>query len=345
MILTIIIAFAIAPADEIGSILHGFIGKTQRVGTHIGDQTQRALAGHIHTFIQLLGNGHGALGGETQLAGCFLLQGRSGKGRRGGLFLFRLLHIGDGKLFTFNVMDHFQRFRFVIQFTLLFLAPVVGNERTGLADPIQIHIQCPVFLGNKGTDLIFPIHNQSGGHTLDTAGRQTPTDFLPQQGRKLVTHDAVQHTAGLLGIHQIVVNISGGTDGRLDHLLGDLIEGDTLCLLIGKLQQLLQMPGNGFSFTVRVGCEVDGIHLRGGLFQFLDQFFLTSDRNVLGGKILLQIYTHLALGQIPQVTHAGLDNIIRSQIFSNRLCLGRRLDDHKIARFCHEWFSISTNLT
>ena len=38
---------------------------------------------------------------------------------------------------------------------------------------------------------------------------------------------------------------------------------------------------------------------------------------------LLQIDAHLALGQVAQVAHAGLDAIIRAEIFSNGLCFRR----------------------
>ena len=44
-----------------------------RVGTHIGNQTNRALA-HIYTLVQLLRGTHGAVGGHAQFAHGFLLQ-------------------------------------------------------------------------------------------------------------------------------------------------------------------------------------------------------------------------------------------------------------------------------
>ena len=46
---------AMAMADKVRRGGHGLFGKPQGVGTHIGDKTQRALACHIHTFVQLLG--------------------------------------------------------------------------------------------------------------------------------------------------------------------------------------------------------------------------------------------------------------------------------------------------
>ena len=62
------IALAIAATDEIARIVLCLIADAQRIGTHIGDKTDGALTGNIHTFIQLLGDGHGAARGHIQLA-------------------------------------------------------------------------------------------------------------------------------------------------------------------------------------------------------------------------------------------------------------------------------------
>ena len=48
-------------------------GNTQRVGTHVGDQTRRAHTGDLHAFIKLLGDPHGALSRKAEFAGRLLL--------------------------------------------------------------------------------------------------------------------------------------------------------------------------------------------------------------------------------------------------------------------------------
>ena len=58
----IVIVLSVTVCDKVCRRIHRLIGKAQGVGTHIGDQTQSALTGHVNTFIQLLGDGHGALG-------------------------------------------------------------------------------------------------------------------------------------------------------------------------------------------------------------------------------------------------------------------------------------------
>ena len=64
---------AVAGLYQLAGLGLGLVGDTQRVGTHIGDQTHGALAGDVHALIQLLGNGHGPTGRHIQLAGGLLL--------------------------------------------------------------------------------------------------------------------------------------------------------------------------------------------------------------------------------------------------------------------------------
>ena len=110
-------------------------------------------------------------------------------------------------------------------------------------------------------------------------------------------------------------------NGLRDHLLGDLIEGHTVRLGITQTQKFLQVPGNRLALPVRVRCQIHGFGLIRSLFQFLDQILFSLHRDIVRIKTV-QIHTHRALWQITQVTHAGLDHIVRTQIFSNSLCLG-----------------------
>ena len=84
-----IILRAIPVVDKVFRGGQGLLRQSERVGTHIGDETHRALAGDVNALIQLLGDGHGAGGGHVQLAGGLLLQGGGGK-RGGGLAVLLL---------------------------------------------------------------------------------------------------------------------------------------------------------------------------------------------------------------------------------------------------------------
>ena len=69
-----------------------FIGNAGGVGTHVGDQTNRALVAEIDAFIQPLGDHHGALHAETQLARGILLELAGGKRRSRTATAFALFH-------------------------------------------------------------------------------------------------------------------------------------------------------------------------------------------------------------------------------------------------------------
>ena len=73
--------------------------QSHRVGTHVGNQTNRALA-HVYAFVQLLGCAHGAVGGHAQFAHGLLLQGRGGKRRGRVAAAFFLLDFDDFGFFA-----------------------------------------------------------------------------------------------------------------------------------------------------------------------------------------------------------------------------------------------------
>ena len=52
---------------------NGLLGDAQRVGTHIGDETHRALARDVNALVELLGDGHGAARRHIELARGLLL--------------------------------------------------------------------------------------------------------------------------------------------------------------------------------------------------------------------------------------------------------------------------------
>ena len=124
-------------------------------------------------------------------------------------------------------------------------------------------------------------------------------------------------------------------DRILHYLFRNLIEGHPLGFAVGQSQKLLQVPGNGLALPIRVGCEIDGVRLGGFRLQLLDEGFLAPHRNILGGKIMLDIHAHFALGQVPQVAHAGLDGVAGAEVLSDGLCFGGGLHDHKIVGLTH----------
>ena len=200
----------------------------------------------------------------------------------------------------------------------------------------EIGVQGPIFLGLKRLDLPLPVVHHAGGNRLDPAGGEPAADLLPQQGAELVAHQAVQDAAGLLGVHQVLVDVPGLPDALLHHLFRDLVEGDPAGLAVRQVQQMLQVPGDGLALTVRVGGEIDHVRRLGGLFQVADDVLFPLDGLVDRLEIPLHIHAQGAFGQVPQVAHAGLDLKVLAQVFADGFGLRGRLHDDQ-AVFCHSY--------
>ena len=68
-----IVALPVAAQDKRLRRSDSLFGDAQRVGTHVGDETHRALARDVHALIELLGDGHGAARRHVELARGLLL--------------------------------------------------------------------------------------------------------------------------------------------------------------------------------------------------------------------------------------------------------------------------------
>ena len=68
--------------DHLTRLVKRALGHVERVGTHIGDETDRCAVADGDAFIELLREDHRPLHGISELARCLLLDGR-GRERRG----------------------------------------------------------------------------------------------------------------------------------------------------------------------------------------------------------------------------------------------------------------------
>ena len=87
------------------------------------------------------------------------------------------------------------------------------------------------------------------------------------------------------------------------------------------------MPGDRFTFAIRIGGQIDILFALGGFFQIVDDFFLAENDREVGREIFFDIDAELALGQIDQMAHRRFNLKIPAQIFLQGLGLGRRFDD------------------
>ena len=168
--------------------------------------------------------------------------------------------------------------------------------------------------------LALTLYNQSDGHTLHTSGRECRLHLAPEHRRELETHQTVEHTACLLCIDQVHIQMTGMLYGIEDSGLGDLVEHDAVGLLLIQAQHLAQVPADGFSLAVFIGSQPHLLGLLGIAAQLGNQFFL------LVGYV--GIYTDFFLLQVAYMPIARHHFVVLSQEFLNGLGLCWALYDN-----------------
>ena len=338
-----IVVLAVAAENKALCGGDGLLGDPQGVGTHVGDQAHGALPLDIHALVELLGDGHGPPGRHGELPGRLLLHGGGGERGRGAALFVGALDALDSEGGVFRLPNHRIHLFCGFQLRLFAILTVIAGGKGDLLQVVaqEVCVQGPVLLRLEGLDLPVPVIHHPGSHGLYPPGGEPAADLLPQQGAELVTHDPVQDTAGLLGIHQVLIDVPGLLDTLLNHLLGDLVKGHPPGLLVRQVQKLLQMPGNGLALPVRVGGKVDHVGVFCGFLQGGDNVLLALDGLIDRLEIVLQVHAQHALGQVPQMAHAGGDLEILAQIFPDGFGLRRRLHDDQ-AVLCHSYLRIRT---
>ena len=117
----------------------------------------------------------------------------------------------------------------------------------------------PVFRRDEGADFAFFFDDHADGDGLDTAGTEALGDLFPEQRADLITDDAVQDAAGLLGHDAVHVEFAGIGEGLLNGILGDGVEDDAEDLFFGHAEYFGQMPCDRFAFAVKVGRQIEGV--------------------------------------------------------------------------------------
>ena len=310
-------------------IIDEYVGQSCAVGTHIGDQTFFAMAG-IDTFIQTLGHGHRPLGAEGKLGAGFLLQ-RTGDERRSwiaGTHGRADLADGERSLARFQCL---RRFLFVMQCCLFAVDAAQGSIELAAA-LFEHRVDRPVFLRDKGVDFLLPFDDQLQCHRLNAAGG-FGFDLGIEQFGKLETDNTVKDSSGLLGMDEIHIDRPRIFERFGYGILGDLMERDTVQIICRKTEFLRQVPADGFSFTVRVCCEIDVVGFLRLLLQILYRVCLVLGNDIGRFKIIFNINTEAVLAldrEIADMSLAGNDGIVFSEIFGDRLGLRRRLYNYQI---------------
>ena len=124
-----IIGRAITAFDHVRRRSERLFRDAQRIGSHIRDETDRALARDLHAFIELLRDHHRAPRRHIELAGRLLLERRGDERRRRILLFFGIFDALDAELAGLQFsQDRVDRLA-VRQLALLRVAIVVRRER------------------------------------------------------------------------------------------------------------------------------------------------------------------------------------------------------------------------
>ena len=215
---------AVTLGDKIPHIADGVVGDARGIGTHVGDETDRAFFAHFDAFIQPLRQHHGALHAEAQLTRGFLLQRRRDERRHRVALLLAGADGFDDVIGAIERRDDRVRLFLVADFGAIGSDPEEARSEHGRLLGVQIDVDGPVFLGDERADLAFALHDQPQRHGLHASGGKAAADFVPEQRRNLVAHQPIEHATRLLRIHQIHVDLGGLLEGLFDCLLGDFVE-------------------------------------------------------------------------------------------------------------------------
>src|SRR5579862_1083639 len=321
------------------------LGRNPRgVGAHVGDETNGAFFAKFHAFGETLRNHHGALDAEAQLARGVLLQLAGREGRRGVAPAFFLVDRTNNPLGLFERdADLFSFFAVIDLDLLLALAQetrVKGRRLVGG----KVGVDRPVLFFLERLDFAFAFDDQAKSKGLHPSGGKTSADLVPKQRGDLISHEAIENAAGLLRINEVLIDRARMFECCLYRAFGNFVEGHTLYawrslgLSLFRFFRFLlfravfsefirQVRRDGFAFTVRVRREIDGIGGGSKLFQLGDNFFFAGNDNVVGRKIVVDIHTQSALGQILDMPERSFHREALTQIFLDGLRLGRRFDN------------------
>ena len=249
------------------------VRKVCGVGTHVCDETR---------FVKGLCHAHGKRNGESEFVCRFLLQCGGGEGWSGETFCGTFLYAFHGEGCPLALFQE--------SFGLCSIAEVGGQHRlhgcrlsVGIGDGEACGDAVTAF-AFEILDFAFAFHDEPYGDTLYAACREIGLHLPPKYRAELETYQAVEHAACLLGIHQVEVDGPRVLDGGEDGGLRDFVEDNAPCIGGVEVEYLCQVPADGLSFAVFIGCQPYGIALLCFGAEALHYVALVSGDFVFGGK-------------------------------------------------------------
>ena len=147
---------------------------------------------------------------------------------------------------------------------------------------------------------------------MDAPGGKAVSDLLPEQRRHRVPDKPVDDAAGLLRVHQVLVDLARVLERLADSRGSDLVESHTAELGLGDLDHVSQMPSDRLALAVEVSREPDVIR-RLGLSAEEARLLLRIVRDDVLGLESLEVDPELRLRKIADMPEARLDLIGRTE--------------------------------
>ena len=154
---------------------------------------------------------------------------------------------------------------------------------------VEIGRNQPILFRHEGVDLVFAVDDEAEGDGLDPSGRLCAGDFVAYERAQPESDEAVKNSTGLLCFDELLIDAARIVEGVLDGVAGDFVEHDPARFVWRDVEDLAEMPRNGFAFAVRVGCEVDAFGAFGGRFELVHDLAPVGDDAVLRLEIVFYI--------------------------------------------------------
>ncbi|MCY1293109.1 hypothetical protein D9M70_423570 [compost metagenome] len=171
---------------------------------------------------------------------------------------------------------------------------------------------------------------------MHTAGRAGARQLAPEDRRQVEADEIVECAARQIGIDQRDVDVARVGDCFENRLLGDGVEGDALHRFVAEhlllLQKVEHVPGNGFAFAIRVGCQneaVSGLYRVGNVLHALGRGAIDLPGHF---EVLIRTDRTVLRRQIAHMAKRSQHLVVRPEVLVDRLCLGRRLHHYNIHR-------------
>jgi hypothetical protein len=225
-------------------------------------------------------------------------------------------------------------------------AAEAGERAAELLSPTlraETPVDAPVVGRDERHPLAFPLDHDPGRDGLHPARGELGHHLAPEDGRDLVAVEPVEDPPGLLGVHQVVVQLPGLRGGLPDGRRRDLVEHHPLDRHPG-LEGLQQVPGDGLTLAVLVGGQEELVGVGEQRAQLGDLCLLVRRDHVERLETVVDVHAQagprlaLVLGgniggaarQVADVPDRRFHDVSAAEVAGDGARLGRRLDHDEL---------------